>query len=344
MRVLLLNPNFSWPCGVRDFANRLYHELLNIGIDAAVYRTLQRRLILCREISTFIQKHGIEVVHLQYPLASLRPSPIQHILPLYLRVPIIVTMHEYSGLNILRRLPMPALLAANKLIFTNEHELGKFRAGYPNCRQKTSMIPIGSNIPFITNSTNRDLRVISYFGLIRPNRGLDQFLDLAELSKRANRPYAFKILGAVPKRKDRYYRRMLERTLHAPNVQWKCNLDAPQVADELSMSGFAYLWYPDGASERRGSLLAAIGNGATIITRRGQQTPKSLDGVAVFSNSPEDALIMIDQIIMDSTMRASLQERASRWISNFTWNKIATEYRAAYTSLVENPRAVVAHE
>ncbi len=342
MRVLLLNPQFNWPCGVRDFVDRLYCEFQNIGVDVTIYRTHRRGFLLFRELRALIRQHGFDIIHLQYPISSLRPSPIQHFLPLCLKIPVVVTLHEYSELNILRRLSISAFLAANKLVFTNEHEFRCFSATYPFIRPKTNVIPIGSNIPVLSNPGKRHLHVISYFGLIRPNKGLDQFLELAELSERKKRTYTFKIIGSVPKRKDSYYRTMLARSAQLKNIQWKRNLDAMQVAKELAMSGFAYLWYPDGASERRGSLLATLENGAIVITRHGRQTPDGLEGAVIYSDTCEHVLSTIDRLVTDNDRVAALRKASAQWVSKFTWHSIATEYRAVYASVIgDHQRAIV---
>ncbi len=342
MRVLLLNPHFNWPCGVRDFVDRLYCEFPNIGVDVIICRTPRRGFLLFRELRALIRRNGIDIIHLQYPISSLRPSPIQHILSLCLKIPVVVTIHECSELNILRRLSISAFLAANKLVFTNEHEFRHFSATHPFIRQKIHVIPIGSNIPFLSNPGEHHPHVISYFGLIRPNKGLDQFLELAELSERKKQTYTFKIIGSVPKRKDGYYRTILARSAQLKNIQWKRNLDATQVAKELAMSGFAYLWYPDGASERRGSLLATLGNGAIVITRHGRQTPDELSKAVIYSDTCEHVLSTIDRLAADNDRVTALRKASAQWVSKFTWHSIATEYRAVYASVVgDHQRAII---
>lgn len=334
MKVLLINPTSHWPCGVGDFTDRLYCELLALGTDVTVFRRPLRGFHLFHELRITICQYQFDAVHLQYPIGALRPSPVQHLLPLGLKTPVIVTIHEFTQLNILRRFSTGAFLLANRLVFTTGDELVRFRRTFPFYSSKAQVVPIGSNIPFLNGAGHRQENIIVYFGLIRPNRGLGPFIELSELSHKRNRGYIFKIVGSVPKRKHQYYLRMLERSARLRNVQWKIGLDSQKVAEELATSAFAYLAYPDGASKRHGSLLAALGNGAAVITRRGQQTPADLGAAVRYANTPVEALSIIDELVADQTRLATLRTAALRWVSKYSWGRIAADYNEIYQSVI----------
>lgn len=53
-------------------------------------------------------------------------------------------------------------------------------------------------------------------------------------------------------------------------------LEAEAVAEQLAQASVALLPFPDGASFRRGSLLAAAACGVPIVTRHGHDTPETL--------------------------------------------------------------------
>ena len=114
---------------------------------------------------------------------------------------------------------------------------------------------------------------VVYFGQIRPNKGLEQFLELANRSIASKRPFKFKIMGSVPGAHQGYMRSL--RSACSPAVDWALDLSFADVAETLAASFAAYLPFPDGASERRGSLLAALANGLPVLSTFGSATPRN---------------------------------------------------------------------
>ena len=278
----------------------------------------------------------MDIFHIQYPMAAFGKSLMPHMLSLIPNCPTVTTLHEFTESHIFRRVSAAAFLFSSKaIIFTNKYERNRFCDCYPLAARKANVIPIGSNIlSFTKEVTRRDPYEIVFFGLICPNKGLEQFLKLASLANR-NNPYLFRVIGAVPEDAKQYYREMLERSIALNNVYWETELDEKEVAQRLSQAGFAYLWYPDGASERRTTLLAAMSNGTVVITQKGPQTPIGLEPAVRFAETPKQALELIDSMVCTPQEMQRLKSLALEWVRRFSWHNIAFQHLKLYRRILK---------
>ncbi len=73
------------------------------------------------------------------------------------------------------------------------------------------------------------------------------------------------------------------------DIIWDIDLEEKEVCKILSEALFSYLPFPDGASERRGTLLAVLGNGLVTITTKGKHTTKEIEEVVLLANTPYEA-------------------------------------------------------
>jgi glycosyltransferase involved in cell wall biosynthesis len=105
------------------------------------------------------------------------------------------------------------------------------------------------------------------------------------------------------------------------------------VAEVLARAQVAYLPFPDGASHRRTSLIAALSHGAAIVTTRGLQTPPELGDVVEFASTPADAFTAITGLLGDEERRRKLSTAALRYATLFSWDSIAKEHIRLYDSL-----------
>src|SRR5262249_32595719 len=112
--------------------------------------------------------------------------------------PQVVTLHEFSSFDRLRRASLQAFAwSAAEIVLTTAFEADAFLDLYPSARARTSVIPIGSNIPFVPQpEADTSVRRIVYFGQIKPLKGLEQFVALARLAAAHQRPWVFQVLGA----------------------------------------------------------------------------------------------------------------------------------------------------
>ncbi|MFZ5655234.1 MAG: hypothetical protein ACOY42_12685 [Pseudomonadota bacterium] len=328
MRVALLTPPQRGSCGVFDYCRRLGAALAAAGIEVGYARGERRGRLSLRALAADLRALRPEVLHVQYPMTRYGASPLPLLAALWPRVRRVVTLHEFSQAHPLRRAACAAFSGADALVFTAEPERAAFCRRYPWAR--AGVIPIGSNIPAGDGSRPRRAGEVCYFGQLRPRRGLEAFLALARLAAEQGAEWSFRVLGAVPAGGEPYAARIRAAAGDLPRLRWEPALDDAEVAARLAAAEFAYLPYPDGASERRSTLLAALGSGALVITSRGPQTPPELAAAVRFAADPRAALVQLRELAADPLAQQAQRAAAARWLRGRDWGTIAAAHVALY--------------
>lgn len=329
---MLLAPESPGSCGVLDYSRRLAEALKEQGVAVTLARGIRNDRLSLRELRAELRARRPELLHIQYPMARYGASLLPLVAAWLPGVRTLVTLHEFSQAHPLRRVAALAFSRA-ALVFTTEQEEQAYRRWYPWSRGRTQVIPLGSNIPWLADGGKRDLDAVCYFGQLRPQRGLEAFIELARLAQRQAPQLRFQVLGAVPAGREDYCRALRESAADLRQLGWALESGDAAVAQRLAATGFVYLPYPDGASGRRGSLLAALGNGALVITTRGAQTPPELSGAVRFANSPVDALAEIATLRGDPEAQNRQRAAARAWSRVHQWSAIADAHRLLYRRL-----------
>jgi glycosyltransferase involved in cell wall biosynthesis len=105
------------------------------------------------------------------------------------------------------------------------------------------------------------------------------------------------------------------------------------VARELASATIVYLPYPDGVSERRGTLLAALGNGAAVVTTDGPFRPQGLERAVRFASNPHSAVRLIAILLGEPRARAALREAGRAYAAVRDWAEIARQHIQIYQRL-----------
>jgi glycosyltransferase involved in cell wall biosynthesis len=332
MRIVMVSGIPSVSCGVADYTGRLILALEKIGIKVHLLTQNHWSLFDIRQLIREIRRLQPDVIHIQYPAAAYGKSLAPQMLTLWAAThcPVVITIHEFSQVHLLRRIAILPFSFARYLIFTNPFELTSLAKWVFWARKKSSVLPLGSSIPFEARALDANSMQGVYFGLIRENKGLEEFLALAQLCLQTSQPYQFLVLGSVQAGSEEYYEQLRKKFVGLSNLDWELDLPAKTIARYLSSSGFAYLPFPDGASERRTSLLAALGNCLPVLTTKGLHTPSTLNEVVEFVSSPEDALKMLNKWRGNPSRREKLQSRATEYIQRFNWDYIARSHLEIY--------------
>ena len=116
-------------------------------------------------------------------------------------------------------------------------------------------------------------------------------------------------------------------------------LSSDGVADRLSKATLALLPYPDGASMRRTSLLAAAMCGVPIVTRSGSETPPELAALlSSASGVTEMAMLVSDHLGSPAALKAA-HENSCRLAAMVSWDAIAARYATIIAAAAANGRA-----
>ena len=332
MRVGLLGAFPPTACGVADYCGNLADALEALGVSVerlgrgggpAGSAGLARRL----------ERRGLDLLHVQYPAVGLHRTVAPHLLALLpRRCAVVVTLHEFSRSHRLRRLADGAFVRADFLFFTTDYERRAFGVAHPAAAARARVLPIGCNLPPCRARVARRPGTVAYFGLLRPNRGIEAFLELAALSQRLGRPYRFAVVGR-PQDGREFYARALQSLPGSGGVEWLVGLPAQAAADQLAAFEFAYLPYPDGATERRGSLLAALAAGLDVLTTRSAEAPVELARCVRFAEGPASALRSLDCGDSGGRARRARAEAARRFLSARAWGTVADAHVEVYERL-----------
>ncbi len=314
------------------------------------------------------------VVHLQYQAGAFGGRAAIHLLPRLLRATIrpapalVVTFHDLRAPYLFPKAgPLRAralrLLArdCDAVIATNGDDWRQLRAD-PHLADTLQLIPIGSNIPALAATeragavagvraalgVNVDTPLLAYFGLVSGSKGVDTLLDAVRRCAEP-RPHLVLIGGAASGTDRATFGAAgdLRAAIAAYGLAGRATitgaLAAAQVAAYLAAADAVVLPYRDGASWRRGSLLAALTAGVPILTTTPQpgydatgHLPSLTNGESALLVPPDDPAALaagIARLLGDAALRARLATGASALAPAFAWPTIARRHAALYRTL-----------
>ena len=311
-------------CGVGDFTGALIKALHDRGLAVKVMHRDQWRL---RDVPTLLRELRADkpdVVHLQYPTHGFRRSLVPHLLHLgMVGWPRLTTLHDYSGQRWPIRLGMSVFTLGGDIIVTGALDRDALVRRHPWTPARLSVIPIGSNIPGGRWDPAGPFTIV-HFGMLRPEKGIEEMIHLARLCKQLGRPYRTTIAGAiVPHARD--YADSLFKAAEDTDIEWQLNVSAERAAEILRHAHVAYLSPPCGVHDRRGTLLAAAANGLPVVAKVDWETPAFLRDHVVAAATPQAALAAIDELSAPSRLQEQ-SARSTALAEKFSWAAIADQY------------------
>ncbi len=257
-------------------------------------------------------------------------------------------------------------------IATNGDDWAQLR-GDPALAMRLRLIPIGSNIPPLPATGHTAARaairaalglgpgtiLIAYFGLVSAGKGVATLLDaLGRARALGLTDYHLLLIGGEASVTDRATfasgregrregGRDLAGALAAAGLAAHATvtgaLPADAVAAHLAAVDLITLPFLDGASWRRGSLLAALASGVPTITTtpppghdaRGQ-LPHLRDDAGVLLVPPDDAAALaaaLARLAGDAPLRARLATTGRALADAFDWATIARAHLNLYSAL-----------
>ena len=320
-----------------------------------------------------IREHNPGIVHIQYQTGAYGMRPAINFLPARLRrldsrPRVVVTAHDLRlpyllpKAGALRRWVTRRLFEdADAVIVTNAEDQLRLAGQGPPDRDHflarrgiaAHVIPIGSNImPAPPDGFQRDrwraangVRegevVAAFFGLPTPTKGLR---ELVQAIARLPANLRLHIAGGEPQqpREQEYtahVRAAIAELKLEHRVSWSGYLDPPAVSAHLLASDIGVLPFLDGASYRRGSLLAMLAHRLPVVTTRppAPLIPPLVDGEHALLVTPgvEAELVeAIARLASDAALRDRLARNGRAVSEHFTWPAIAAAHAGIYNTLL----------
>ena len=324
-----------------------------------------------------------DVLHIQYQTGAYAMHPAINLLPWRLRgLPqrpkLVVTAHDllepylFPKAGPLRTWVTRRLLCdCDMAIVTNSDDLRQ--ASALGCA--AHLIPIGSNImPLARDYTDRATRrsalgandattLIAYFGLLGRTKGVDTLVAALALL-----PATFRLViigGEATAPHDRAYAAAVRQQVAALGLSQRVTITG-HVSDEavsrwLYAADLAALPFADGASFRRGSLLAALAHGLPVVTTvaaggwgLGASDAGAISGMRasdaaerstanpepwaefVPPGDPAALAVALARLAADPRLRTNLGSAALALAAHFDWDAIAAGHEALYRSELKN--------
>ncbi|MEO8330918.1 MAG: hypothetical protein ABI479_00670 [Gallionella sp.] len=316
------------------YTYRLVEALREKDCEVDVFTGNNFKLLNATNLAEQVLASKPDIVHIQYPTAGYGPSLGPQMLSVLIRR-CVITLHEVSQVNLLRRLSLyPFSFRTRHIIFTNAFEKDYATKYAPWIARRSSVIPIGSAIQPCDSNQEKDLSEIVYFGLIRPKKGIEEVLTLARLIKLNSLSMSIRIIGMIEPRFQPYLLRLQNVSSDLP-VTWNLGLPEDVVSVLLSRSKVAYMPFPDGASERRSSLLALLANDVATVTTSGPFTPYEMNGVVKYAATPAEALPLIKEFLSNVEKRSEVASEMRKYMQRRQWGEIAAAHAVLYQSALK---------
>ncbi len=340
----------SWPpmrCGIGDYSHELARALRETGRSVTVVAS--PRGWSCARMPSLafrIARENPRLVHIQYPTIGYGRRLGPQLLLLLLRAAglrTITTLHEFRATHPLRRAAcLPFVYLSDFLIFTNVQEQdavarlwpGPLRAGFI---RRSAVIPVGSNIPAPNGAepAPNGGAYAAYFGLFYPGKNVELAVEAFAKAAALEPELRFRFIGDIHPDHEGYFdalRLRAERDLPAGRVEWRLGLAPAEVAEALGESRVCVLPFPDGASFKRTSLLAAMTLGVPVVTTQGRSTPARLAEAraVLFGETAEELAARMLEVVRDPSLSRRLSDAERGLSRSFSWDNIARAHIEAY--------------
>jgi glycosyltransferase involved in cell wall biosynthesis len=336
--------------------------------DIVAHRVIDSWGMRCwNQIAKIAREQHLEVLNIQYEPAAYGMKVGINFLPSgfvrrSIMLPIVTTFHDllvpylFPKAGSLRRQVVNYLVRqSDAVIVTNEEDRSNLQFTIPNLH----IIPIGSNIdpsrlidfdaPTTRNrwAVKANELLIGYFGLLGFSKGGEVLIRALKVLIDRNLPVKLMLIGARTGSSDRTneaYAAHVDRVIESLGLEEHIietdYLDPLDVSRALMICDVIALPYQDGASLRRGSLLAALAHGRAIVTTTPAYAVQGLiDTQSVLFVPPSDPISLanaIERLLVDRELRNQLEHGAREASKHYTWDRIAAQTIDVYRKVTSD--------
>jgi len=305
-------------------------------------------------IRKWIDVNHIRVVNIQFQTAAYGMSPWIHFLPNRLNIPVVTTFHDlrfpylFPKAGRLRTWIVEHLARASAGVIVTNHE------DYDRVQdlEHVKLVPIGSNIlatppsdfireewrenlGIVHNRRQRDL-LVGFFGFMNHSKGIDILLQAVADLRDSGLPIKLVIVGGKTGSSDPTnidYAKQVEQVIDDLNlrehINWTGFVTDDEVSAYLRACDVVALPFRDGASFRRGSLMAAIQNNCAIVTTQPSvEIPEFVSKKNMLLVERENVMSLTGALALiysSPNLASKLQLGAKELKFKFNWNNIARD-------------------
>lgn len=321
------------------------------------------------------------LLHIQFQAGAFDLGGSVHLLPSLLRATlprarVVTTFHDFLVPYLFPKAG-PARLAANRLLARSSHaaiftDLADLELAGPGVRGR--VVPIGSNIDRVALDAparaevrrklgaDDETFVIGYFGFLNPSKGVPTLLEAVGrvVTRRPERSVRLVLTGAetgVSNPTDLTQARAVHDAIEHGQLDEVIvrtgYLDPPALSATLLACDVVALPFRDGASARRGTLMAALTHGLPIVSTvparpsplpgppgfwlgSGPGAVAVRDGEAILLVPPDDADALASALLRladDPDLRARLAAGTGAAAARIAWPTLAAETVEIYQDL-----------
>lgn len=317
-----------------------------------------------QQVPHLAQQIGATWLHVQYQTAAFAMNPAINLAPGQWRrhaqpVQVAWTYHDLlvpylfpkAGARLRQWVTLRPAHTSQLVIATNQGDYQQL--AHTSSPATLLKIPIGSNIQVhastpAARATARTKRgypdqslLLGYFGFLnRSKGGLTLVRTLHELVSQGYDAHLLMIgekVGASDPTNYAYLQAveaLIQQLGLGARVQWTGHLSDVEVSHALHLVDVMLMPYMDGASLRRGTLMAGLAHGCAIVTTTPQSPlPELVDGRDLLYVPPEEPQVAanaIRRLVNEPHLRQTLQAGARQQSHLFTWSAIAAQHIEAY--------------
>ncbi len=308
---------------------------------------------IAQDVAAALQQTRADLLHIQYQTGAYAMHPAINLLPRRIATPTVVTMHDLLVPYLFPKAG-PLRQMANRQLM--RHAAAVITTNAADHAHATGMlvppIAIGANIAVAPPAgydraafrqhlgLAPDTTLVAFFGLISRTKGVD---TLIEALRRLPAEYRLVIIGGESRAPDDQQfiaaaRARIQSTGLTSRVLITGHLSAELVSAYLLAADVAALPYNDGASFRRGSLLAALAHDLPTITTTPQDAGEGDEiahaAVLVNPENPDALAVAIVRLAGDETTRARLVASGAALVAARSWQHIAARHRVVYEQVL----------
>lgn len=290
-----------------------------------------------------------DIVHVQYPSIKYGRKISINLLPACLRIrfprsKIVVTVHEYHDASRLGKIRVLLTAAfAHRVVVSNQEDAKGLRTSLFWKKQAIGIVPIGSNIPIVKASrvdvarekskyVTGGQKLIAFIGLIDQLKGVEGLMEAASRLDNVK-----VVIGSDYNKQDSYQIALKKMALQqGGKVEWTGFLSDTRVSLLLQAADLIVLPFERPASLRRGTVLAALTHGGTLVTT-GPALPPLVHRKNCFliaDNSASAISSACQELLSSAALAKLISEGAKELSRDFEWSEIAKKHKRIYAALL----------